>query len=165
MNWSRTILDGLMMAGWFCLAAGAGILFRPMMACNMYPKEIRKLVKPEPGHKKRVFIWLYGITFLPVLAYGILSAYISGIQGFWNLFLTAYAELMMINIGDFLILDLWGRELLGERIMLPGTENSSYYSRRLWMKTLAVPEHFILWPFLMMPILSAAMAGIGLLIR
>ena len=165
MNWPRTILDGLMMAGWFCFAAGAGILFRPMMACNMYPKEIRKLVKPEPGHKKRVFIWLYGITFLPVLAYGVLSAWVSGIQGFWNLFLTAYAELMLVNIGDFLILDLWGRELLGNRIMLPGTEDSPYYSRRLWLKTLAVPEHLILWPFLMMPTLSAVMAGIGLLIR
>lgn len=165
MNWARTVLDGLMMTGWFCFAAGAGILFRPMMACNMYPKEIRRLVKPEPGHKKRVFIWFYGITFLPVLAYGILSAHISGIQGFWNLFLTAYVELMLVNIGDFLILDLWGRELLGKRIMLPGTEDSPYYGRRLWMKTLAVPEHLILWPFFMMPVLSAAMAGIGLLVR
>lgn len=165
MNWARMTLDGLMMAGYFCFAAGAGIAVRPMMACNMYPKEIRKLVKPEPGHKKRVFLWLYVVTFLPVLVYGVLSAYISAIQGFWYLFWTAYGELMFVNLGDFLILDLWGRELLGERIMLPGTEGNPYYGRKLWMKTLAVPEHFILWPFVMMPVLSAAMAGIGLLLR
>lgn len=165
MQWTRTILDGLMMTGYFCFAAGAGVLAHPMMACNMYPKGIRKLVKPEPGHKKRALIWFYGIAFLPVLAYSVLSAYISGIHGFWNLFFTAYAELMLVNVGDFLFLDLWGRELLGERIMLPGTEDSPYYGRRLWMKTLAVPEHLILWPLVMMPILSAVMAGIGLLLR
>lgn len=100
-----------------------------------------------------------------MLAYGILSAWASGIQGFWILFFTAYVELALVNIGDFLILDLWGREVLGDRIVLPGTEGSPSYGRKLWMKMPAVPEHVVLWPFLMMPILSAAIAGIGLLIR
>lgn len=35
MQWTRTVLDGLMMAGWLCFAAGAGILHRPMTAYNM----------------------------------------------------------------------------------------------------------------------------------
>lgn len=77
-----------------------------------------------------------------MLAYGILSACISGIQGFWNLFFAAYAELVLVNIGDFLILDLWGRELLGERIMLPGTENGPCYGRKSSVESRVLKKDF-----------------------
>lgn len=165
MNYTRIVIDGIMMAGWFNFAAAVILLARPMIGCNMYPKEITKLVTPEPGHKKRVLIWIYGVVFLPVLAYSVISAYVSGIEGFWNLFFTTYLEFLFVNFGDLLGLDLFFREKMGRRMELPGTEGNPYYSRKLWMKSLALPEHLILWPFLMMPVISAALAGIGMLIR
>lgn len=108
---------------------------------------------------------MYATVFIPVLAYGVISADNAGIEGFWNLFWTAYVEIMIINFGDFFGLDIIFREKFGKKLELPGTEGHEAYQRRIWLRTLAVPEHFILWPFVCAPLLSLILAGIGMLIR
>lgn len=74
-----------------------------------------------------------------------------------------YRDIM--NLGGLLGLDLWFREKMGRRLELPGTEGNPYYNRKLWMKSLALQEHLVLWPFVMMSVISDALAGIGMLIR
>ena len=70
-------------------------------------------------------------------------------------------------MGDFFLLDcLLFQGKYKDKIVIPGTEEHEDYEFSNWMKHLAVIEHFVAVPFLIIPIVSAIQALIvGLLGR
>ena len=45
---------------------------------------------------------MYFTLYPAVLVWMILSSYQAGVRGFWPLFWTAYAEMMLISLGDLI---------------------------------------------------------------
>ena len=100
--------------------------------------------------------------YLLMFVYWGISAHFAGISGFRYLFWTGYAEMTMVSISDFLILDVW---LPGKvRHMIKGAEHCRAWERKKWLLKLAVPEHCLGWTFLVCPIAGLIVAGIGMLI-
>lgn len=164
MDWIRTILDGVMMSAYFNLATGLLMVIHPVTFTTSYPREIQKLAPPNPHviRDKGLFTLL---VILPVFLFGAVSAWRSGITGFWPLFFTGYIEWFLVNLGDFFGLDLYLREKMGRKLELPGTEGSPLYSRKNWMKSLALPEHWLQWPLIICPLFAALAAGLGCLLQ
>ena len=48
--------------------------------------------------------------------------------------------------------------------MIPGTEGHPDYEFKNWMRKLALPEHLLLWPLVLAPLLALIQAGAGWLI-
>ncbi|NJP39779.1 hypothetical protein HCH52_01755 [Oscillospiraceae bacterium HV4-5-C5C] len=164
MNWMRVILDGLAMSAVFNLCTALVWRLHPDAFLSSYPKSIRDVVPPNPKQRKLKTRFVL-FMILPVTLYGILSACQAGINGFWNLALAGYIEWLLVNLGDFFGLDLYFRETMGDRLVLPGTKGDPFYTRRGWMKALGLPEHGLLWPFLVCPLFAVLSAGAGLLLR
>lgn len=162
--WARIIIDGLVMSAVFNLATGLIITVNPVFFTTAYPKAIQAVAPENPDAKKHQVLFTL-FVMLPVTLFGVISAYLNGMQGFWHLFWAGYIEWFLINLGDFFGLDLFFRERMGERLQLPGTEGHPCYERKAWMKSLALPEHCLEWPLLVCPLFGFLSAGIGMLIR
>lgn len=161
MNWFRILLDGVALSAVFNIAIALGWLIRPTACTGMYPRAIQRIA-PKMTRADRNFECLLLLILYPaLLAWMILSAHEAGIEGFWPLFWTAYVQMMLINLGDFFGLDWFFRERMGRRLELPGTEGSEMYSRRKWMLQLAIPEHLVMWPLLICPLVSLFCAWAG----
>ena len=163
MDILRVLLDGLVMSACFNLATGLIMVADPAVFTTSYPRKIQEIAPSNPHairHKSLFTLFV----ILPVFLYGTISACRSGITGFWPLFWTGYIEWFLVNLGDFFGLDLYLREKMGRRLELPGTEGNILYTRKNWMRQLAIPEHWLLWPFLICPLFAALSAGLGLLI-
>lgn len=157
----RTILDGILLCIIFNTIVALTWNFIPDAFSKMLPKEIRMAAPPRK--KKEVLILaavLYPLCIL-IFAYMIYSAHLAGVSGFWNLFWTGYIEMFFINMGDFWGLDYWYRGAIKDRITIPGTEHCKAWETGEWMRTLAIPEHFIMWPFLICPITGFLVAGLS----
>lgn len=168
MNWIRTILDGLAMAAYFNLFAAAAALYRPRLLFPCYPPAIIKASKEPPTKRESAGYWRWIVfgEWLPLVLYGALSAVEGGTGGFWRLALTGYIQWMMVNFCDLFFLDFWLIQRKAKsRFIIPGTEGHPSYAFKAWMKSYALPEHLLQWPFFMCPILAAAQAGLGLLIN
>lgn len=165
MNWCRTILDGAIMAAYFNLFAIIIVLADPRIMMCSYPKSIQKAAPhPQTRHERKLYhIWMYFGMLFPLLVYGALSAANSGTEGFWNLFYMAYIEWLIISFTDFFLLDIFLLQKMGRRMQIPGTYGNPDYRLGNWLKKLAIPEHFLGWPFVAAPLLSAAQAGMGML--
>ncbi|WP_167958737.1 hypothetical protein [Anaerosporobacter faecicola] len=165
MNWSRMILDGIVVALVFNLTVGMFWLIMPNAYSSMLPKEIKNAA---PKREKKEVALLASILYplyILIFAYMIASAYQAGITGFWNMFWMGYIEMMFVNIGDFFGLDWFFRKKLKDKIMITGTEHCKAWETKEWMKTLAIPEHWILWPFLVCPLVGFICSVVGTLIR
>ena len=164
MDYIRILLDGVMMSAYFNLATGLLMVINPAIFTTAYPKEIQKIAPPNPHalRDKGLFTLL---VILPVFLFGSVSAFRSGITGFWPLFWTGYAEWFLVNLGDFFGLDLYLREKMGPRLELPGTEGSPMYERRNWMRSLGIPEHWLQWPLIICPLFGALSAGLACLLE
>jgi len=68
-------------------------------------------------------------------------------------------EMTFVSITDFLILDCW----LPPRVrhMIKGAEDCKAWERKEWLKTLAIPEHGLMWTLIICPIAGLAVAGIA----
>lgn len=165
MNWLRILLDGVFMSAVFNLATGLILAYDPVIFTTAYPKELQKVAPKNPkAVKHKLLFTLFVIA--PVVLFGVFSAYEAGIRGFWPLFATAYLEFFLVNLGDFFGLDWYLRKKLGTRWELPGTHGHPCYENSVWMKTLAIPEHWVLWPFVICPMFALISAGLGgLLVR
>ena len=161
MDWMRAILDGVMMSAYFNLATGLLLVIDPRIFTTAFPKPIQQIAPPNP-HEKRDKGLFTLLVILPVFLFGTLSACKAGITGFWPLFWMGYVEWFCVNLGDFFGLDILLREKMGRRMELPGTEGSELYSRKNWMKSLALPEHWIQWPLLICPLFALLSAGLAL---
>ena len=164
MNGPRIILDGLAMSLLFNAVAGLGFLLVPQAYSAMFPKEIRQASAPYVKQKdvRTMKLILYPLYLVLFLYWGI-SAHFTGISGFWPLFWTGYIEMTMVSVSDFIILDCW----LPQRIcrMVKGAEQCKAWEQKEWLKTLAIPEHGLLWTLVLCPLAGLAVAGIGALFR
>ena len=160
MNWARLILDGLMGSLLFNAVAILGFLLVPQAYSTMFPKEIKKAAAPYVDRKdvRTMNLILYPLYLMLFVWWGI-SSHLAGISGFWNLFWTGYVEMTLVSLTDFLILDCW----LPQRIrhMIKGAEDCKAWGRWEWLKTLAIPEHGLVWTLLVCPIAGLAVTGIA----
>lgn len=165
MNWTRTILDGIMVCLVFNVTVALLWLFIPNAFSRMLPPEIQKAA---PKREKKEIVILASILYplyILIFVYMAVSARQAGVSGFENLFWTGYVEMFFINLGDFFGLDWFFRGLAKDkRIMLPGTEHCEAWNLKKWMLTLAIPEHCIIWPLIICPLTGLICAGIGALI-
>ena len=111
--------------------------------------------------EKRINLLLTIVIVGTCFVYSEISLLHSGVVGFWNLFWMGYIQWSILNAGDFLLLDcLLFQGKYKEKIVIPGTEGHKDYEFKNWMKHLAIYEHFLLVPFLLIPIISAIQAVI-----
>lgn len=163
MNWLRIILDGFAMSAAFNLATGLLIAIDPRIFTTAYPKELQAIAPKNPKAVKHKSLFTL-FVILPVTLFGVFSAHSAGIRGFWPLFWTAYCEFFLVNLGDFFGLDWFLRNKLGPRWELPGTHGHPCYESKQWMKSLGIPEHWLLWPFVICPMFALLSALLGLLL-
>ena len=160
MNWSRLILDGLTGSLFFNAVAILGFLLVPQADSTMFPKEIKKAAAPYVDRKdvRTMNLILYPLYLVLFVWWGI-SSHLADISGSWNLFWTGYVEMTLVSLTDFLILDCW----LPQRIrhMIKGAEDCKAWGRWEWLKTLAIPEHGLVWTLLVCPIAGLAVTGIA----
>jgi len=160
MNWARLFMDGMIGSLLFNAVAILGFLLVPQAYSTMFPKEIKQAAAPYVDRKdvRTVSLILYPLYLVLFIWWGI-SSHLAGVSGFWNLFWTGYVEMTLVSITDFLILDCW----LPPRIrhMIKGAENCRAWERKEWLKTLAIPEHGLMWTLIVCPITGLAVAGIA----
>ena len=163
MNWPRIILDVLAMSLLFNAVAGLGFLLVPQAYSTMFPKEIRQAAAPFVEKKDvcTMKLILYPL-YLALFVYWAVSAHFAGMTGFWNLFWAGYAEMTMVSLSDFIILDC--RMPPKAKPFIKGAEHCKAWTRWEWLKTLAIPEHGLLWTLIVCPIAGLAVAGLNMLI-
>ena len=163
MNWPRTILDGIAMALLFNAVVGVGFLIYPQAYSTMFPKEIKEAAAPFVDQRdvRKMKLILYPLYLLLFVYWGI-SAHFAGVSGFWTLFWTGYAEMTVVSIGDFLILDCWLPPKA--KPYIKGAERCRAWEHKEWLIKLAIPEHALGWTFLVCPIAGLIVASIGLLL-
>ena len=153
-------MDGLTGSMLFNTVAIMGFLLVPQAYSTMFPREIKTAAAPYVDRKDVRTMNLILYPLYPVLfAWWGISSHFSGVSGFRQLFWTGYIEMTFVSVTDFLILDCW----LPRRVrhMIKGAENCKAWERREWMKTLAIPEHGLIWTFIVCPIAGLAVAGIA----
>ena len=160
MDYIRAILDGIAIAAIFNGAVAVLVLINPRFFLDSYPKAIQK-VAPEQMTKKEkninliLTIIICGICFI----YSAASLFYTGISGFWNLFWMGYIQWSILNLGDFFLLDcLLFQGKYKDKIVIQGTEGHPDYEFSNWMRHLAIMEHFVVTPFLIIPFVAAAQA-------
>lgn len=133
---------------------------------DSYPKGIQnsapeKMTKKEKRINLILTIIISGIVFI----YGVTSLLYTGIRGLRDLFWMSYIQWIILNFGDFFLLDiLLFQGKYKNKIVIPGTEGNEDYKFGNWMKHLAIKEHFILMPFLLIPIISIIQAWLVFLL-
>ena len=167
MDITRAILDGIAMAAIFNGSVAAFVLINPRFFFDSYPKEIQfsapeKMTKEEKRINAILTIIISGIC----LIYGMTSLLHTGIRELRYLFWMSYIQWIILNLGDFLLLDvLLFQGKYKDRIVIPGTEGHEDYKFGNWIKHLAIKEHFILMPFVLIPIVSIVQAWLVLLLE
>lgn len=165
MNWSRTILDGIAMAAYFNLFAAVIVIINPRIMMCSYPKSIQNDAPvPQTRQERKLYhLWMYFGMLLPLIIYGAISFASCGVCDYWTLFWMSYVEWLIISFSDFFVLDIYLLQKFKSRIQILGTENHLDYQLKNWLKKLAIPEHFLGWPFVMAPLVSFIQAALGLL--
>ena len=162
MDILRAILDGLAIAAIFNGAVASLVLINPRWFFDSYPKAIQKaaplpMTKQEKKINLIVAIAITGMCFV----FSVVSLLHSKTFGFWNLFWMSYIQWSILNAGDFLLLDcLLFQGKYKSKIVIPGTEGHKDYEFKNWMKHLAIWEHFLFVPFLLIPIAAVVQAFI-----
>lgn len=160
MDIMRGILDGIAIAAIFNGIVATLVLINPRLFFDSYPKAIQKaapapMTKQEKKINTILTIIIVGICF----TYSIISLLHSSVAGFWSIFWMGYIQWSILNAGDFLLLDcLLFQGKYKHSIVIPGTEGHKDYEFNNWMKHLALTEHFLLAPFLLIPLISAIQA-------
>lgn len=160
MNWLRVILDGLAVSLIFNVATALFFFIMPHAYAHMMPKEIKKAAEPYTKKELRSLELVIYSLFFGVVLWMIISAHNAGIRELWNLFWTAYIEMLFVNFGDFLILDCWLMAVIRSNGRIAGTESCKAWEVKEYMKQ-AVPEHFLAWPLGICTAVGFVCAGIG----
>ena len=164
MNIPRIILDGIVMCVIFNAVVGLFFMVVPQAYSVMFPKSIKEAAAPYVKKEElKIMHWVLYPLYLLMFVYMAVSAYFAGITGLRNLFWTGYIEMMFVNVGDFVLLDVLGRMYVKDKNMIKGAENHSGWEWKEWKK-LAVPEHGLFWTFLFCPLTGLVVAGINALI-
>lgn len=161
MNWTRAMLDGIASSLVFNVGIAIFYFIMPHAYAHMMPKDIKKAAEPYSKMEIKNLVLVVYILFFAVIAWMIISAQNAKIEGFWNLFWTAYIEMLFVNFGDFIILDCLLMSFARKNARINGTESCASWEIRQYMKE-AIPEHFIVWPLVICTLVSFASAGIGI---
>ena len=166
MDFMGAILYGIAIAAIFNGIVASLVLINPRLFFDSYPKSIQKSAPKQMTKQEKRINLLLTITIIGTcFVYSAISLLHSGVVGFWNLFWMGYIQWSILNAGDFLLLDcLLFQGKYKEKIVIPGTQGHKDYEFKNWMKHLAIYEHFLLVPFLLIPIISAIQAVIVLLL-
>ena len=163
MNWTRTVLDGIVLCIIFNAVVGLFFFVIPQAYSTMFPKEMKKAAAPYITKKEYIILGLVLFTMYALMViYMAVSAHFAGVTGFWNYFWTGYIEMMFVNISDFVLLDCLARIYVKDKNLIKGCEGHSGWEWKEWWK-LAVPEHFLGWPLIFCPLAGLICAGIGTL--
>ena len=160
MDVIRAVLDGITIAAIFNGAVAVWVLINPRYFFDSYPKAIQKSAHEQMTKKEKkinliLTIVICGICFI----YSAVSLLHTNLSGFWNLFWMGYIQWSILNLGDFFLLDcLLFQGKYKDKIVIPGTEGHPDYEFGNWMKHLAIVEHFVLTPFLIIPFVAAIQA-------
>jgi hypothetical protein len=158
---SRIILDGLAMSLVFNFGAGLFSFVMPQAYSTMFPKEIKLAAAPYVDKKevRRMYVILLAI-YAAVFVYFGVSTYYSGVTKFWDLFWTGYIEMLFVNFGDLLFLDVILRAMTkNKRGFIKGAEGCKAWELGEWMKA-ALPEHLLIWPLTCCPLSGIITVGI-----
>lgn len=167
MDLIQAILAGVAIAAVFNGTVAFFLLINPRFFFDSYPKAIQKAAPEQMTKQEKKVNFLLTIIVVGIcLVYSTISIIHSEVVGFWNIFWMGYIEWSILNAGDFLLLDcLLIQGKYKDKIVIPGTEGHEDYEFGNWMKHLAFAEHFLLTPFLLIPIISAIQAFFIGLIR
>ena len=146
MNWLRTILDGVAMSVVFNSCVAVFWLLKPHSFITMFPKALQKKARPVTRDERRHTLLMYLILYPSVIIWMILSTYQADIHGFWQVFWTAYFEMILISLGDLFFLDYLLLKKTGNRLHADGVKDDPFY--------------LILWPAVFCPIVGFIVAGI-----
>ncbi|MBR1824607.1 MAG: hypothetical protein IJ779_10295 [Ruminococcus sp.] len=163
MNFSRTILDGIVMCVVFNSLVGLFFFVVPQAYAMMFPKGIKEAAKPYVTRKElRVMHFVLYPLYLLMFIYMAVSAHCAGVTGFRSFFWTGYIEMMFVNVGDFFLLDVLARMYVMDKGLIKGAEGHPDWKWSGWWK-LAVPEHGLAWPLIFCPLTGLSVAGFGAL--
>ena len=168
MDYIRAILDGIAIAAIFNGAVAALALINPRYFFDSYPKAIQKAAPKQMTKKEKNINFILTIIICGICSiYSIASLIHTGISGFWNLFWMGYIQWSILNLGDFFLLDcLLFQGKYKDKIVIQGTEGHPDYEFSNWLKHLAIREHFVVTPLLMIPFVAVIQALlVGLLER
>lgn len=160
MSWLHVLLDGIAMGVIFALTLCMVSSVDPRAFTKMYPLGIQKIAPPIPEKSRRTkkkmlwMLWVFTITF------GVLSNFLTGVRGFWNLFIAGYVQMFLVDMADLIGWNIIFREKMGRKLELPGTEGSELYSRKNWLLKLGLPNHFGIWILLICPLNGLINAGV-----
>ncbi|HEY9573936.1 MAG TPA: hypothetical protein VIR32_00160 [Lachnospiraceae bacterium] len=156
MDVIQAVLDGIAIAAIFNGAVATLVLINPRFFFDSYPKTIQKAAPERMTKEENIMNGILNVIIVGVcFAYSVASILHTGIIGFWNIFWTGYIQWSILNLGDFFLLDcLLFQGKYKNKIVIPGTEGHKDYEFNNWMKHLAVIEHFLVAPFLLIPIVS-----------
>ena len=164
MNLARTILDGILMCVVFNAVVGLFFFVMPQAYSVMFPKKIKEAAAPYVDKKQvRNMHIVLAILYLSMFVYMAVSARMVGTSGFWSLFWTGYIEMFFVNVGDFVLLDCLSRIYVKDKGLIKGAEGNPGWEWKEWKK-LAIPEHGLMWPLLVCPLVGLIAAGLGALI-
>ena len=164
MNLARTILDGILMCVVFNAVVGLFFFVMPQAYSVMFPKKIKEAAAPYVEKKQiRDMYIVLGVLYVSMFVYMAVSARLAGTRGFWNLFWTGYIEMFFVNVGDFVLLDCLSRVYVKDKDLIHGAEGNPGWEWKEWRK-LAIPEHGLMWPLLVCPLVGLIVAGFGALI-
>ena len=163
----QAILDGIAIAAIFNGIVATLVLINPRYFFDSYPKAIQKAAPEQMTKKEKKINVILTIVIVGIcLIYSIVSLLHTGITGFRNIFIMGYIQWSILNLGDFFFLDcLLFQGKYKSKIVIPGTEGHPDYEFGNWMKHLAIKEHFVVAPLIIVPLVSAIRAGVILLIR
>lgn len=160
MVWRLIIIHGAIVSVIFNAVIALLWLKLPNAMSKMMPPEIRQAAPRRS--KKEVIILYISLTLLysSLLAYIIITTRMAGVTGFWNLFWTGYLITFIVNMMDFWVLDIWFRERFKAQLMIKGTEHCKAWQTREWLRTMAIPGHWVAWPLVVCPVVGFLVAVI-----
>jgi len=163
----QAILYGIAIAAIFNGLVAVLVLINPRYFFDSYPKAIRKAAPEQMTKKeKKVNIMLTIVIVGICLIYSIVSLLHTEITRLRNIFIMEYIQWSILNLGDFFLLDcLLFQGKYKSKIVIPGTEGHPDYEFCNWMKHLAIKEHFVVAPLIIIPLVSSIQAGVIFLIR
>jgi hypothetical protein len=165
MNWFRTILDGVAMSAAFNSYVAVFWLLEPHSFIGMFPKELQKKARERTREEKRHTLIMCCTLYPALLVWIVLSTWQAGVVGFWNMFWTAYVEMMFVSLGDLFFLDYLLLKKTGTRLHADGVKGDSFYEPKNELLKLGLPEHLILWSVVFCPVVGTITAGVGILLR
>lgn len=165
MNVQRIILDGFITAVLFNMVAGLLAWKNNRIWLDAYPKKLREGAAPQTKSEAKLKFRIFNLAVAFIMVYMIFSmieVYTGSGMVFWGLFFHSYIVIMIINFTDFVFLDLlFWCYLKPEWIYLEGVDRERYTARN-WLLGMGIPEHFLLFPLLIGPLVSGIIAAITL---